>query len=172
MADLPEIEFGGIIIKPQNGVYKCPYGCGDPRYPKPKWKTAEGFRRHLKNCSHSPEKIAERDALLEQRKAERVAVAKDKLAELGIEIGDEVIYVREFITKPTHDSRGRKVRYEPEKEFSAAKETVRAIDFNGCLIINGVCVTELFNTIEAANERARERKTAWDEHVAFSSFCR
>lgn len=48
------IEFCGITIKPSRGSYRCPFGCGDPRYPPQKWKTEKGFRAHLEKCPKRP----------------------------------------------------------------------------------------------------------------------
>ena len=57
---LPTIDFEGVSVKPSRGVYRCPFGCGDPRYPVPKWKTEKGFRAHMEQCWRRPSRIQPR----------------------------------------------------------------------------------------------------------------
>lgn len=39
----------------RDGMYRCPYKCGDPNYPQRKWKTLEGFEKHLRECKAKPD---------------------------------------------------------------------------------------------------------------------
>jgi hypothetical protein len=50
-SNLPIIEFDGVQVKPsKNGVYKCPFKCGNSSYREPTWKTEKGFRGHMAKC--------------------------------------------------------------------------------------------------------------------------
>jgi len=51
---MEEVEFEGLKIKPSRGAYRCPWGCGNPGFPPPKWKTAGGFLKHLSACKNKP----------------------------------------------------------------------------------------------------------------------
>jgi hypothetical protein len=42
------------IPEKQRGYYRCPYECGDPRFPKPKWKTLKGWQGHVEKCPNRP----------------------------------------------------------------------------------------------------------------------
>ena len=42
------------VAKPRAGVYRCPWDCGTPGYPAPKWRTEAGFRKHLAGCRNRP----------------------------------------------------------------------------------------------------------------------
>jgi hypothetical protein len=39
------------------GFYRCPFKCGDPQYPQPKWKTLKGYEKHIVSCSFKPPPI-------------------------------------------------------------------------------------------------------------------
>lgn len=54
---MENVEFEGLVIKPNRGVYRCPWGCGNPGFPPPKWKTPGGILGHLKKCPNKPDKI-------------------------------------------------------------------------------------------------------------------
>ncbi len=52
---LPVIYFEGQMVKPSKaGFYKCPFKCGSPGFPQPKWKTEGGFRNHMLSCKNRP----------------------------------------------------------------------------------------------------------------------
>lgn len=51
--ELESFMFGNIEIKPIGKIFRCPFNCGDPRYPKPKWKTVNGIKRHLESCPNN-----------------------------------------------------------------------------------------------------------------------
>jgi len=38
----------------RRGFYRCPYVCGDPDWPQPKWKTIAGIEKHLAKCTQNP----------------------------------------------------------------------------------------------------------------------
>jgi len=55
-------------LKPNRlGFYHCPWGCGNPDFAPPKWKTEAGFRGHLAKCPMRP--------TVESVKAARLAAA-------------------------------------------------------------------------------------------------
>lgn len=39
------------------GFFRCPWKCHDPAYPAKKWKTEEGFAKHLTECKAKPDPI-------------------------------------------------------------------------------------------------------------------
>ena len=49
-----ERQIEEAVAKPHAGVYRCPWDCGTPGYPAPKWKTEAGFRKHLESCRERP----------------------------------------------------------------------------------------------------------------------
>ena len=49
-----ERQIEEAVAKVRAGVYRCPWGCGNPGFPAPKWKTEAGFRKHLATCSMRP----------------------------------------------------------------------------------------------------------------------
>ena len=166
---LPVIEFEGEKVIPQNGVYRCPYNCGDPRYPRKKWKTERGFRRHMKNCPNKPSAVEARRIEKEKRQREK----EDALSRCPYKVGDEIIYVAEVITGPTHDHLGRRIRYEPEKHYRAAKTIIRSIDYRSGYIFNGIIhIGDVYSTNEEAEEIAQRKTKAWQEHVKRSRMYR
>jgi hypothetical protein len=170
---LPVVEFEGFKIKPQRGVYRCPFNCGDPRYPRPKWKTVKGFMRHLQGCSQSPAKIEARRKAQKEREEKLYGKAQQLIEESGLHIGDTIFCVYEIITKPVRDSRGRKVRYEPEKRFRARQEVIESIEARyGTICVNQKIQKRILPTMEEAEESARQLQHKWDEYVAFSRSCR
>ena len=81
-------------------LYYCPYGCGDSRFPSPKWKTEKGAQKHVDNCGMRPEKVEERKAK-ESAKIEKLRKAADeqkvfddaKLKTAKYSIGDLISFV-------------------------------------------------------------------------------
>lgn len=52
----PTINFEGKEYSPDSrGYYRCPYRCGNPDFPAPKWVTERGFAKHLAECRAKPE---------------------------------------------------------------------------------------------------------------------
>lgn len=54
-------EFEGHTIKRSGKFFRCPFNCGDPRFPRPKWKTLRGIKGHLDSCYNRPSAIAKRE---------------------------------------------------------------------------------------------------------------
>jgi hypothetical protein len=177
---LPEIEFEGKRVIPEDGYYKCPFRCGDKRFPQPKWKTEGGFRKHMLICINRPSAIAQQKAREQKRQEEENRISMDRLAECPFKVGDTVFAVIEIITGPTHDSRGRRIRYEPEKYFDAREETIKSIEwagnigdyggsyfYNGLFWHNAICAS-----MAEAKSKAEQKTKGWNEHVRFSEDCR
>jgi len=171
---LPVIEFEGLKIKPQkNGVYHCPFNCGDSRYPRKKWKTVKGFMKHLQECPQSPANVAARQKAKEELEIKLHGETQEQIEKSGLHIGDTIFCVYEVITKHVRDARGRRVRYEPEKKFYARQEVIESIEASyGTVCVNGRNQKRILPTLEEAEESARQLQQGWDEHVAFSKFCR
>ena len=49
-----ERQIEQAVANVKSGVYRCPWGCGAPGFPAPKWKTEAGFRKHLAVCRERP----------------------------------------------------------------------------------------------------------------------
>jgi len=49
-----EAQIEKAVANVKAGVYRCPWGCGTPGWPAPKWRTEAGFRKHLAACSMRP----------------------------------------------------------------------------------------------------------------------
>lgn len=49
-----ERQIEEAVANVKGGVYRCPWGCGSPGFPAPKWKTEAGFRKHLATCRERP----------------------------------------------------------------------------------------------------------------------
>lgn len=175
--DFPEIEFMGKKIKPKGGAYRCPYACGDSRYPQPKYKTEKGFIKHLNSCRLNPELVKKR----ENEKLEQAKIMEEKInniiSKCNRKIGDKIFYVQEIITRPTHENRfGRmvRVRYEAEKIFRARESIIETIGSDGfSLVYNSeIRESEIKPTFADAQECADKNKKSYDEHVKFSQDCR
>ena len=170
---LPAIEFEGKVVKPTSGVYRCPFGCGDKRYPAKKWKTERGFRKHMTECWMRPSEVARREEIAHRNNEKLVERKAAALAACPVAIGDTIDYVREIIVKPTHEQRGSrmiKVRYEEVKRFVADRATVREIGYNGfqCVINKHIALSDIEPTREDAERRATDSQRGWNEHVALS----
>lgn len=178
---MPDIEFEGETVKAKRGVYRCPFNCGDKRFGQPTWKTEAGFRKHMASCYQRPSAVTKR---AEKAAAEEQAAQVDfdrrkaaALAALTHKIGDEIFFVREVVTKPTHMMRGgrkRHVRYEEEKRFDACRAIIKTISFDGGgIFFNGyIAAYTLKPSMEEAARAAADAQKGWDEHCAFSSSCR
>jgi len=49
-----ERQIEEAVAKPRAGVWHCPWDCGAPGFPAPKWRTEAGFRKHLATCRERP----------------------------------------------------------------------------------------------------------------------
>lgn len=174
----PPIDFEGHLVKPdKRGFYRCPYACGDARFPARKWKTEAGFRKHMGECGYRPSAVKARLTADEARKAADEIRKAEALATCPYKIGQRIHYVREVILKPTHEPRfGRmaRVRYEAVKRFDACEAVIESIGWNGqWVFINyGIDPWWIVDSAEAARTKAAEAQRAYDEHVRFSEFCR
>jgi hypothetical protein len=164
----------GHPIKPDGrGVYRCPNHCGRPGSPALKWKTEAGFLKHLRNCPKDPVVMAARMEAEKKQRDEEERRYSEALAVCPHKIGERIMTVCEFIIKATHDSRGRRVRYEEVKEFRGGPIEIASIYWNGAqYIYNGLNVRAICETLEDARAKAGEMQNSWDEHVAHSQFCR
>ena len=131
--ELKDIIFEGITIKPKNGVYKCPFKCGNPGYPTPKWKTEKGFLKHLNSCYKRPSLITKQENDKQELLDELEKVKQEYLPTIKYKIGDKIWFVRKIVEKDTHEwrfTRLVKVRYEPILRFDAEETTIRSINFD------------------------------------------
>lgn len=179
------INFEGKIIKPnKSGYYKCPFGCHNSNYPQPKWKTELGFMKHLQGCFMKPSSVLIRDNeklkhdnQLNEWKNKLEEIKPIILSNLGLNINDDICYVKCVVIKPTHEqkfNRMVRVRYEPILRFDAVKTTITSIGFfepkelptieNATNLIyfnNGVTISELENWNDA--QRIAKEKTEADK---------
>lgn len=159
------------------GAYRCPYKCGDARFPAPKWKTEAGALAHIAKCPKRPEAVAERQQAEDARRATEDAAKDAALKRARHKIGDTIHYVRCIVLTPTHVQRGSKmvrVRYDEERSYRAQTEQVRSIGFHGGALAYNVDIVEsdIFATPEAAAEEARKRQSGYAEAVTFAQACR
>lgn len=179
MSDTGVLVFEGIEVKPVKGVYKCPYNCHDKRYPAKKWKTEKGFINHMDDCYMRPSEVAKRADAEEKRSAEddlkKADLQKEglvKIKESGLQIGQKMFYVYRYETKPTHVQRGNrlvKVRYEAEYAYRSACDTIKSIQYNGSIVINGgVREFELMPSMSEAEAKAKESN---DSHQQWLKEC-
>jgi hypothetical protein len=174
---MDSIEFEGKTVKPtKGGVYHCPYNCSDPGYPRKKWKTEKGFRKHMEKCPNSPSAAQRKLDEQAHRKAESDAKAQEAMKDCPHKIGDTVFYVREIITSPTHKHNGQRmvrVRYEAKKRFQAETVEIKRFGFDYSLYANdGIRLDNLCETMQAAEAKAVEMQAGYDEHCEFSARCR
>lgn len=187
--DLPIIEFDGKQVKPnKQGVYKCPFNCGNPSYSTPTWKTEKGFRKHMTTCHKRPSYLKDKQ---EKEAAEIAAfepIRAEILESINIKVGDKIAVVKEWIVKPTHELRFNRmvrVRYDAVKRFEGIEIIVNKIDVrpsalpnkewikSQCLYINDEFrLMDVWPSLEKARERAGEQQTAYDAACEFASQCR
>lgn len=186
-----EIEFEGKIVKPKSGHYKCPYKCGRPDYPQPKWKTESGFRQHMEKCTGKPSYKKAQAERNDERKKQFEAIQAEVLSNFEYKIGDVVCYVKELILKDTHEQRGTRmvrVRYEAVKKFEARQEEIKSIDFLDChplsvsttqyvrdnsLRLNKhISLSSIRSNMDEATRSASEQQKSYDAHVEFSKSVR
>jgi len=133
MIELPIIEFEGKKATPKKGVYKCPFKCGDKRFPTKKWKTEKGFREHMGVCPHRPSLIQRVQDNKEVEKSAFERLKQTVLNSLEHKVGDKIYHIQEYIIKPTHEQRGNRtvrVRYEPVKHWEGLETTITSIHVN------------------------------------------
>ena len=169
------VEHDGKIYKrTKRGYFHCPYGCGDPRYPRRKWKTVKGFVSHLQRCDHRPEAREKRKQERETRERQKAAALQEHIQHLRQTVDahkqDVVYYSYEIIVKPTHDKRGRRMRYEPEKRFSVG--AFKCADDVAVLLRYKVGASDIFATRDAAETDAKNKQRGWNAFVADSQRCR
>ena len=191
--DKPIIEFEGEKVKPnKQGYYKCPFKCGDPRYPEKKWKTEKGFRKHMEKCPNRPSVLKEKER---KKKEEQDLLEYYKnyfLNNDAWEIGTELPIVRDHIIKPEYKQRGNRmvrVRYEAVHKFDATFITINDYAFKNILpfglntdyetfkhntvFINGTFrIGDVKDSIEEAEKEAKQKQEGHDEHLRFSSMVR
>jgi hypothetical protein len=188
-SNLPIIEFDGVQVKPsKNGVYKCPFKCGNSSYREPTWKTEKGFRGHMAKCHKRPSYLKDK----QEKEATEIAafepIRNEILASIDIKIGDKIAVIKEWIVKPTHEQRFNRmvrVRYEAVKRFEGTEVIVNKIDVrpstlpnkewikNQCLYINDEFrLMDICPSLDKAKERAKEQQIAYDAACELSSQCR
>jgi hypothetical protein len=171
------IEFDGKIVKPdKRGFYRCPFRCGSPNYPQPKWKTEKGFRKHMSKCPNSPSQLKIKTESLNKYYKDLEMQKIEALKNVEQKIGDRIFYVLEEITKPTHVQRFNRmvrVRYEPEKRFMAGETIINKIDFNGQVLFNGaIPLHSLYSSMEEAKTKAERLQKEYDDWLKMCDMCR
>jgi hypothetical protein len=108
-------------------------------------------------------------------------------------IGDKIIYVYYVVTKPTHNSFGKRLRYEEERRYVVGSGTVeRIVPLNGlyglteigliCAIENKenyphkyisdgriINYTDIFNSVDLAKAHAESCDASYKEHCRRAS---
>jgi len=148
--------------------FYCPHKCGDPRFPRPKWKTENGYNNHLKKCPNRPEEIARLESIRLKREEEMKRKSEIMLESFPYEIGDEIILVSYRITKPTHEQRFTRmvrVRYEEERRYFSEKTTVKTVEVRqGSLVVNCDFNNKIWDgDIDSAKREAAELQKVYDQ---------
>jgi hypothetical protein len=169
---LPEIDFEGKIVKPTKmGNYRCPYNCHRHGYTAPKWKTENGFRRHMEKCTGKPSYKNK----LDQREIELIAKNQKFIDEflVGHPIGSDIFIVSYVVTKPTHVqkfNRMVRVRYEEVRDYFAARVTINSVvpsrrNNNNFLINNSYWFgnIDLFETMDEAKQAALSKQKSYNK---------
>jgi len=176
MSEEATIMFDGKEVKPKKGFYYCPFRCGDPLYPRKKWKTERGFRKHMESCSACPSAQTRNEQAKKERDADNEKRKQAAMADCPYKIGDTICYVREIITAPTHRHNGLRmvrVRYEAEKRFVADSATVESFGFDYGLFINdGIRLTNICVDMAEATAKAEKKTKDYREHCEFAARCR
>ncbi|KVP96653.1 hypothetical protein WJ97_12275 [Burkholderia ubonensis] len=176
MNDLPQIEFDGKLVQPKNGKYACPFRCHTRGYRAPTWKTEQGFRKHMENCSCSPSAHLRKTAQAAQKgldDAQRSALAAEAL---GLHLGDEVFYTGYHVTAPTHVQRGTRrvrVRYEEVRSYFGAAVRIESFSWLGSLVLNGsIPAGNLCGSLAEAKAKAEQAQKDHQAHLDFSAAVR
>lgn len=182
-----ELDLDVYITAPKpdkRGFYRCPYRCGDPRFPRRKWRTEKGILKHLGECPLRPEAVAARKVEEERQEVERKARAAEKIAACTRKVGDIIFFVKKIVVEPTHVRRGNRmvrVRYEEKCRFEADKGTIQQILHDGrhdgwpaWYAIGFGIVTEdqVKPTWEEAVEAAKARQKGHEEWLETCAMCR
>lgn len=155
-------------------VYRCPYKCGDPRYPPRQWKKEASFQQHLATCPQRPEAVAARAAARAMLEEAQASTRAAMLALAPHAVGDVVCCVLMYVTKPLRDASGVRVRYEEEREYVARQLEIAAVDwqpgrgyqFAGKWNTDVFGPGDVFPDIEVARAEAARRQQDYDESVA------
>jgi len=187
--NLPDIEFEGKLVKPKRGIYKCPFKCSaHSGYPEKTWKTENGFRKHMTECSKRPSYQKDMQDREAAQKAAFEPIKAEILASLGLKIGDKIAVVKEWIIKPTHEKRFNRmvrVRYEAVKRFEAMEIEVKKIEVysstltdkefikrNNLVINDEFRLSDISSSLDVAKLRAIECQRSYDAACEFASQCR
>lgn len=159
----------------KNKVYRCPYNCGTPGYPKPKWKTEKGYKKHIETCHMRPQAVQQRADQRKEKELRDQQVIVETLKKCEYKIGDTIHYCTYSVTHPTHIN-GRKVRYEEKRRYYSARAIIDSIEAtsDGCLFFNQnrISKSDICDSEQSAKTKAEESQKSHEEHLAFSSFCR
>lgn len=179
------VNFEGKIVKPdKKGIWRCPYKCGDLRFPAPKWKTISGFMAHMKKCTMRPSAVEAREKEKEKRHEIEIIKAIEFEEKRKIEIdksphkiGDTIHYVGIEVVKPTHEwrfTRWVRVRYNEVRKYHARTGIIKSHDYTKYgLIYNGhIELQNIFSTLEEAKRVATERQAGYNEFVDESDLLR
>lgn len=174
--ELPEIQFGGKLVKPVRGKYKCPHRCHNPDFPAPGWKTEAGFRKHMTCCPGTPAARQQAADAQLARAAGAEAAAVVEAAKLGLAIGDEIFYVSHTVTAPTHVQRGTRLvrlRYEELRNYHGASGRIESFAWVGGLVINGrIAARDLCSSLMEAQSKAKTAQLQYDSHVEIAAATR
>ena len=171
------VEFEGKIVNPdKNGHYRCPFNCGDKRYPLLKWKTESGFKKHTENCPKRPSFLLEIEKIKQEN--DRLYNEKRQQALLNClyKVGQKIFYIKEIILKDIYEWRGNKnvkMRYEQEKRFEAREDIIESIDYDTAVFFNnGIRINDLQDSLNSAIIEAEKIQKSYNEHVKLASSCR
>lgn len=189
--ELEQIVFDGRLINKGWRYYYCPFECGDPRYPPPKWKTKKGFQGHLKKCPKNPSVIKKK-----KEKNKEILPYFAKMVH-KYSIGNILYYIKETVIKPTHEyhyggiiagvkySRRVRVRNEAVLKYTVKEITVKNISFRypeseefnkeklkNFIIYNEINVNSLFANKEECEESANKKQKDHEEYLDLCSRCR
>lgn len=186
----PTIEFEGEKVKPdKKGFYKCPFKCGDSRYPSKKWKTEKGFRKHTKECPNRPSLIKEKEKTKEKENELFKEYKNYFLNNDAWEIGTELPVVIESIVKPKYQQRGWRmvrVRYEDVYRYESRvikvnnygfierlpfglKTDYKTFKHNNIYINNNYNIYSIKNTLEEAKKIAKEKQESHNKGLKQAS---
>lgn len=151
-------------------LYRCPYECGDPRYPRPKWKTERGYLKHLESCPSRPEAVQQREEAALERLAVENECRRVALSTFLHRVGDDVVVMSYRVTKPTRERRGRRmvrIRYEEERKYFAKLIKIRSLEYSGG-VHGHIVINDRFSArcirddLRLAESEAKERQDAYD----------
>lgn len=163
--NLPTIDFEGVSVNPGKTGYKCPFDCGDKRFPQKKWKTEKGFRQHMKDCWMKPSLQKSRDEKQKNDELKQIQESESRMQNCPYRIGDTIFFVRQIVLEPTH-KHGKRVRYEAVISFIAEQAVIDAINWNQCFIFNGwIPETHCVDSMQIACSLADEKQKQYDNYL-------